>query len=199
MLLGSSPGAVFSLQPAQSRTQFNLWCIMAAPLLIGSSLLDMTAFDLETYTNKEAIAVSQDPRGQQGFVVWSDCPLIPIHKVPRCAQIWARALSYNKTFALAFVNFADFSQPRTVRCQGVCIRQACGVACVGRKLRIRDIWGKKESEGDSVEASLSGGASAMFVVTPIISTKRVARPPSPVQNPSGMPSMELGHGRDAVF
>eukprot|EP00961_Rhodomonas_salina_P226354 3060026-Rhodomonas_salina.2 len=34
-------------------------CVMAAPLLIGSKLTNMTAFDLETYTNKDAILVDQ--------------------------------------------------------------------------------------------------------------------------------------------
>jgi hypothetical protein len=38
MLLGSTPGAMYLLQPAQSRSQFNLWVIMAAPLLIGTQL-----------------------------------------------------------------------------------------------------------------------------------------------------------------
>ena len=42
MLVGSSPEAAVFNTPAQSRTQFSLWCIMAAPLLIGSNMLNMT-------------------------------------------------------------------------------------------------------------------------------------------------------------
>ena len=43
--------------------QFSLWAIMAAPLLIGSNVLNMSAWDYETYTNTEVIAVDQDPLG----------------------------------------------------------------------------------------------------------------------------------------
>jgi hypothetical protein len=44
-------------------SQFSLWAIMAAPLLIGSNVLGMSAWDLETYTNTEVIAVDQDSLG----------------------------------------------------------------------------------------------------------------------------------------
>ena len=53
----------------QSRTQMSLWSIMAAPLVIGSNMLHMNAYDLETYKNTEAIAVDQDVMGSQGSVV----------------------------------------------------------------------------------------------------------------------------------
>ena len=36
---------------------------MAAPLLIGSSILNLTTWDMETYTNTEVIAVDQDSLG----------------------------------------------------------------------------------------------------------------------------------------
>jgi alpha-galactosidase len=42
MLVGSSPAAAVFNTPTQSRTQFSLWAIMAAPLLIGSNMLNMT-------------------------------------------------------------------------------------------------------------------------------------------------------------
>ncbi|CAE8631376.1 unnamed protein product, partial [Polarella glacialis] len=61
MLLGSSPGAARTLSPAQSRTQFNLWAILMAPLLLGADLTALTGFDLHTYSNEEVLAVSQDP------------------------------------------------------------------------------------------------------------------------------------------
>jgi dipeptide/tripeptide permease len=48
-------------------TQFSLWSVMAAPLLIGSSILNLTQWDLETYTNIEVISVDQDPLGYGGL------------------------------------------------------------------------------------------------------------------------------------
>jgi alpha-galactosidase len=174
---------VLALQPGQARSQFNLWCVLAAPLLIGSSVLNMTPFDLQTYTNREAIAISQDPRGQQGFVVWSDCPPVTVHRVPRCAQVWARPLSYNGSFALVFVNFAELPQPRVVLCRAACMQRACGSACPpGGRYNIRDVWRKTDGVGQSVQVLLEGGASAMFVVTPEAAAARGRMAPSPTQS-----------------
>ena len=43
--------------------QFSLWAVMAAPLLIGSNVLNMSAWDYQTYTNAEVIAIDQDSLG----------------------------------------------------------------------------------------------------------------------------------------
>jgi len=50
----------------QTRAQFSMWAVMASPLLISANVLNMSAMTLATYTNKEVIAVSQDPLGEQG-------------------------------------------------------------------------------------------------------------------------------------
>ena len=74
MLVGSDPKAAVHLTPEQSQTQFSLWAVMAAPLLLGSPLGSMPASDLATYSNEEVIAVNQDRLGTQGWVVWQNCP-----------------------------------------------------------------------------------------------------------------------------
>jgi hypothetical protein len=51
------------------RTQFSLWAISKAPLLIGSDVTKMSAATLSTLTNPEVIAVNQDPLGVQGKIV----------------------------------------------------------------------------------------------------------------------------------
>ena len=37
----------------QTRSQFSAYAILAAPMMISGSILDMTAETLKTYTNKE--------------------------------------------------------------------------------------------------------------------------------------------------
>jgi hypothetical protein len=44
---------------------------MAAPLIISSDILNLTAWDLETYSNAEVIAVDQDALGCVAAVVVS--------------------------------------------------------------------------------------------------------------------------------
>ncbi|XP_035547491.1 alpha-galactosidase 3-like [Juglans regia] len=48
------------------RAHFSIWALMKAPLLIGCDVRNMTAETFEILTNKEVIAVNQDPLGVQG-------------------------------------------------------------------------------------------------------------------------------------
>ena len=47
------------------RTQFSMWAMMAAPLIAGNDLRTMDEVTREILTNKEVIAVNQDPLGIQ--------------------------------------------------------------------------------------------------------------------------------------
>jgi len=48
------------------RSHFSLWAILAAPLIAGNDLHDMRPEIHDILTNKEVIAVDQDPLGRQG-------------------------------------------------------------------------------------------------------------------------------------
>jgi alpha-galactosidase len=54
---------------AEYRSHFSLWTMMAAPLLIGSDLRKATPQTLAILTNRDLIAVDQDPLGAQGRVI----------------------------------------------------------------------------------------------------------------------------------
>jgi hypothetical protein len=47
-------------------SHFSLWAMLAAPLIAGNDLSKMDADTLRILTNKDVIAVDQDPLGQQG-------------------------------------------------------------------------------------------------------------------------------------
>lgn len=49
------------------RTHFSLWCMMAAPLMAGNDLGNMSAETAEILKNSEVIAIDQDVLGKQGF------------------------------------------------------------------------------------------------------------------------------------
>jgi alpha-galactosidase len=44
----------------EGRTQFSLWCILGAPLFLGTDVRNMTSYTLDTLLNLEAIAVDQE-------------------------------------------------------------------------------------------------------------------------------------------
>jgi alpha-galactosidase len=54
------------MTPAEYRAHFSLWAILAAPLIAGNDLRDMKPEIHEILTQKEVIAVDQDPAGNQG-------------------------------------------------------------------------------------------------------------------------------------
>jgi alpha-galactosidase len=56
------------------RTHMSLWAILAAPLMAGNDLSRMTPYTLELLTNREVIAVDQDPLGKQGYRVHQEGP-----------------------------------------------------------------------------------------------------------------------------
>jgi alpha-galactosidase len=63
----------------ENRAHFSLWCILAAPLMLGNDVRDLKPEIHDILTNKEVIAVDQDLLGRQGrkvrddgdFEVWS--------------------------------------------------------------------------------------------------------------------------------
>ncbi|XP_065837256.1 alpha-N-acetylgalactosaminidase-like [Oscarella lobularis] len=59
----------FSLSPDQSRAQFAIWSLLAAPLIMSNDLRNITDWAKEILLNKEVIAVNQDPLGMQGLRV----------------------------------------------------------------------------------------------------------------------------------
>jgi alpha-galactosidase len=170
MLVGSSPLAAVYNTPAQSRTQFNLWSVMAAPLLIGSNILNITQFDLETYTNTEVILVDQDVLGKQGIVVFDNCPPYVIKPTPQvkvdpCQQVWAKPLSYG-SIAVVFVNYALTSS--VIPCDSSCLNRM-GITR-NTDFLVRDLWMHQDlgTFTNNYDQTLAGnGTSSMFIFTPL--------------------------------
>ncbi len=55
------------LSLAESRAQFSLWSMLAAPLMAGNDVRRMSPEVREILTNPEVIALDQDPLGKQGY------------------------------------------------------------------------------------------------------------------------------------
>jgi alpha-galactosidase len=65
------------------RTHMSLWAILAAPLLAGNDLSTMTPETVALLTNRDVIAVDQDPAGKQGDRVSAEGPI----------EVWVRPLA----------------------------------------------------------------------------------------------------------
>ncbi|MBP5335540.1 MAG: glycoside hydrolase family 27 protein [Bacteroidales bacterium] len=60
-------GVYYEMTDSEDRAHFTMWCMMAAPLILGNDLTKITPEALATITNKEMIAIDQDPLGVQGL------------------------------------------------------------------------------------------------------------------------------------
>ena len=78
---------------AEDRSHFTLWCMMAAPLILGNDLTNMRPETLAIITNKDVIAIDQDPLGIQGLRLKKDGDL----------QYWFKPLS-DGAWALCLLN-----------------------------------------------------------------------------------------------
>jgi alpha-galactosidase len=81
------------LSLAENRTHFSWWAMLAAPLLAGNDLPHMKPEIASILTNKDVIAIDQDPLGKQASHVYSDGEV----------EVWARPLQ-GGAMAVAVIN-----------------------------------------------------------------------------------------------
>lgn len=171
MLISSDPTAKHHATPAQSRAQFSMWAVLAAPLFISTSIADLTAWDLATYSNAEVIAVDQDPLGHQGEALFYEEPLGQ-------RLVLGRALQDESLAAVFVNNFPslphDTLQQHLVTCDAACWSASAVPShwTPGTRLAVRDLW----THGPALEAVAivgepysvlldDSGGSAMFKFT----------------------------------
>jgi len=77
----------------EDRAHFTMWCMLAAPLIAGNDLRNMTIETINVLSNKEAIAIDQDSLGIQGFR----------HTVTDSVETWLKPLK-NGMWAVCFLN-----------------------------------------------------------------------------------------------
>ena len=81
------------LTESENRAHFALWCMLAAPLMTGNDLRNMSATTANILTNPEAIAIDQDALGIQGFR----------YSAKDSIETWLKPLS-NGAWAVCFLN-----------------------------------------------------------------------------------------------
>jgi alpha-galactosidase len=132
------------------RTEFSLWSEMAAPLIAGTDLVGISAANLAILTNRDVIAVDQDPLGKQG---------VP---VSRAGGHWV----LSKKLANGDHAVVLFNETAT----GATI--ATAAAKVGmphtRSYRLRNLWSHHTAKtAGTIRAAVPAHGVAMYRVTPL--------------------------------
>ena len=128
------------------RTHMSLWSMLAAPLLAGNDLRDMTQAIRDILMNREVIAIDQDGAGRQG------------HRVSQAGdqEIWVRDLAAGAK-AVALFNRAPDASHMTVRWADL------GIIPRGMA---RDLWAHADVliDGPTYSASVPGHGVVMLKV-----------------------------------
>jgi alpha-galactosidase len=118
------------------KTHFSLWCMLAAPLMAGNDLANMSPETKTILTNKEIIALDQDTLGRQA-TCWRD---------NGDYQIWVKQLANNEK-AVCLLNKSD--EKKSVQVDFALLAKSSAGRRPGQALTldnylIRDLWEHKD-------------------------------------------------------
>ncbi|MEU3644719.1 ricin-type beta-trefoil lectin domain protein [Lentzea sp. NPDC034063] len=119
MMMIGMPG----LSAAASRVHMGLWAVGGSPMLLGNDLTKLNDSALGVLTNREVLAVGQDPRG---------LPAVEVAEDVRDQQVYAKVLSGTGRRAVALLNRTSSPATMTVR--------LADLGLAGRMAAARDLW-----------------------------------------------------------
>lgn len=134
-------------------SHFTMWCMLAAPLMCGNDLRHMTKQTVEILTNKEVIALDQDPLGKQA-TCWMD---MGDH------QIWGKPLE-NGELAVCFMNRSDLPWNLDHNWHGETMYFADQINLKKYEYSLRDLWEHKNIGDTSKHLQCSIPAHGVKVV-----------------------------------
>jgi len=132
------------------RAHFSMWCLLAAPLMAGNDIRSMSPEIRDILTNKEVIAIDQDPLGSEGRRV----------KRSEGLEVWAKELA-NGGRAVALLNRTGSTANITVSWPDIGYPQHISA-------KIRDLWAKEDlgAKTGSFTASVPSHGVVMVRVEP---------------------------------
>jgi alpha-galactosidase len=140
------------MSATEYRSHFSLWSMLAAPLIAGNDLKNMTPEIKEILTNKEVLAVDQDALGMQGrrtskngeLEVW----VKQLHDGSRAVVLFNRTASEAEISA----NWEELGYPP-------------GLPAV-----VRDLWNKKDlgTFAGKFDAKVASHGVVMVRIMPVV-------------------------------
>ncbi|MFJ1756321.1 glycoside hydrolase family 27 protein [Kitasatospora sp. NPDC088134] len=138
-----------TLTPDEARSEFSLWAVMAAPLIIGTDLTTASADTLAVYGNRDVIAVDQDPLGKQG---------VPVPSAPG-TSIMAKPLAGGDV-AVTLFNESDTARTIATTTSNIGLPAS-------PSFRLTDLWAHTTGSSTGiVSATVAPHATVMYRVSP---------------------------------
>ena len=146
---------------SEDRAHFSMWCMMAAPLILGNDIRNMSDETKNIVLNKEAIAIDQDSLGIQCFKAYEQDD-VEVWFKPLVNDEWAVCLLNRSTETRKFLlHWNDYNIKDEVSGRAVNFNK--------RPFKIRNIWTKKdEGTTESLKKlKIPGHDVVMYRVTPL--------------------------------
>jgi len=138
------------MTPAEYRSHFSLWAMMASPLMAGNDIAHMNDTTRSILINKEVIAIDQDKLGAQGHRAAKDGD----------GEVWVKPLAGGGRVLLLF-NRGE--TPTTIRATAEQLSYPSNL-----RARVRDLWAHKDLPrwSGAIEATVEPHGVAMYRVEP---------------------------------
>lgn len=120
----------------EDRAHFSMWAMLAAPLIAGNDLRAMTPPTVEILTNREVIAINQDPLGIQGLKYRDEGDL----------EIWFKPLAEGD-WAMAVLNRSREPEQMVFNwaAEHVADNLSDREAAFGERVyEVRDLWAERD-------------------------------------------------------
>lgn len=124
----------------EDRAHFTMWCMMAAPLILGNDLKTMTQETFDIITNREVIAIDQDTLGIQGLRIERN-DSVEVWLKPLAGDDWAFCL-LNRSIEPRTVTL-DWTRWNTVDSE-VSGRE---ISFSNQVYQWKDLWSKDKKKG----------------------------------------------------
>ena len=133
------------MSAAQFRTQMSMWAMLAAPLMISDDLTKMGRASRAAATNREVIAIDQDPAGAQGTLL----------SASGAGEVWVKPLS-DGTRAVALLNRGSTPTRITTSARAVGMPPGGGYV-------LRNLWTHSTHTGNGTISAEVGGDSTVLL------------------------------------
>jgi alpha-galactosidase len=130
----------------ENAAHMTLWAMLAAPLVAGNNLTQMTPDTAAILTSKDVIAIDQDALGKQGDRVWAEGPF----------EIWSKPLTGGRT-AVAIFNFSETESDIGLHMKELGLHG---------QVNARDVWAGKDlgKIGEGWKATIPDRAVELLIV-----------------------------------
>jgi alpha-galactosidase len=137
------------MSATQFRTQFSMWAMLAAPLMVSEALTKVSPTNLATLENSEVIGLDQDPAGVQGTLLSSSGN----------GEVWVKPL-VDGSRAVALLNRGSSAMRIETSASAVGLPAASSYA-------VRNLWTHTTSStGGGIGAEVGGDSTVLLRIYP---------------------------------